>query len=125
MKKLFFFSFFLLFGYCVFSQHAHTYYDESIKVDSNNVPINYSQFYFPTKLFPEVEMLWKKHGKSSFTIKPKIIENKTDSSALIWFSRFLFAMKEPLLFNRPFSKSIYRFTWLRTFDNPVAIRIEN
>ncbi len=124
MKKSLLLLTILFLGFCVYSQQTHSYYVESIKVDSNNVPINYRQFYFPTKLFPEVEMLWKKHGKSSYTVEPKIIETKTDSFHLIWYSRFLFAMNEPILFNHPFSKSIYRFTWLRTFDNPLAIRIE-
>jgi hypothetical protein len=36
----------------------------------------------------------------------------------------LFALREPLLFNKRENKEIYRFTWLRTFHNPIAIRIE-
>jgi hypothetical protein len=33
-------------------------------------------------------------------------------------------MKEPLLFNKETNKETYRFTWLRTFHEPVVIRIE-
>lgn len=106
------------------SQSPHRFIDNSIKVDSNNVPISNKQFYFPIILFPEVEMVWEQKSKSSFNVTPKIIQNKVDSFHLIWYSRFLYAMQEPLLFNRQLSKMVYRFTWLRTFDNPVAIRIE-
>jgi hypothetical protein len=43
-----------------------------------------------------------------------------------WYGRFLDAYKEPSLWER--SKKTpdqsYRFTWLRTFDHPVVIRID-
>ncbi|MEI7597660.1 MAG: hypothetical protein WCK02_18075 [Bacteroidota bacterium] len=69
-------------------------------------------------------MVWKQESKSSTTVTSKIIQNEVDSFHLIWYSRFLYAMQEPLLYNRQLSKIVYRFTWLRTFDNPVVIRIE-
>ncbi len=34
-------------------------------------------------------------------------------------------MTEPVLFKNKSDREIYRFTWLRTFHNPVAIRIES
>ncbi len=36
----------------------------------------------------------------------------------------LFAMREPVLYNHTGEREIYRFTWLRSFDNPVAIRVQ-
>ncbi|MDR0895721.1 MAG: hypothetical protein LBN06_10560, partial [Prevotellaceae bacterium] len=33
-------------------------------------------------------------------------------------------MHEPILYNKPMDKEVIRFTWLRTFHNPIAIRIE-
>jgi len=41
-----------------------------------------------------------------------------------WYSRQLSAMKEPILINDTSTDEVYRFTWLRTFDNPITIRIE-
>lgn len=41
-----------------------------------------------------------------------------------WYSEQLSALKEPVLYNTHASNEVYRFTWLRTFHNPIAIRIE-
>ena len=41
-----------------------------------------------------------------------------------WYSKMLFALKEPILKNYQGSKEIYRFTWLRSFNHPVSIRFE-
>jgi len=83
------------------------YLDSSIKTDKNNIPIESTQFYFPIPIFQEPN-------------------NLVDSGIppFRWYSDHLRAMNEPLLFNKKESKQIFRFTWLRTFDNPVAIRIE-
>jgi hypothetical protein len=35
----------------------------------------------------------------------------------------LFALHEPILFNYTGNEEIYRFTWLRTFHNPIALRL--
>ncbi|OOQ58022.1 hypothetical protein BC343_10180 [Mucilaginibacter pedocola] len=37
---------------------------------------------------------------------------------------YLQALKEPIIYADKTNKEIYRFTWLRTFHNPIAIRIE-
>lgn len=116
--------FLVLLTFDCLSQFQHRFIDNSIKVDSNNVPISNRQFYFPIKLFPEVEMVWEQKSKSSFNVTPKIIQSKVDSFHLIWYSNFLYAMQEPLLFNRQLGRTVYRFTWLRTFHNPVMVRIE-
>lgn len=107
-----------------YSQRPHKFIDETIEVESNNVPLDSSQHYFPSTLFPVVQMVWKVNKKSNVTVTPKIHQNKIDSMSLDWFSQHLYAMKEPLLFNKQLPKSIYRFTWLRTFNNPVIVRIE-
>lgn len=39
-------------------------------------------------------------------------------------SKQLIALKEPIIFNDNSTKEIYRFTWLRSFHNPIAIRFE-
>lgn len=47
-----------------------------------------------------------------------------DSFLNTWYSSQLFAMKEPVIYDDATGNEIYRFTWLRTFHHPVAIRIE-
>jgi len=41
-----------------------------------------------------------------------------------WYSGQLAALKEPVIFSDKSNTEVYRFTWLRTFHNPIAIRIE-
>ena len=41
-----------------------------------------------------------------------------------WYSNHLHAMKEPVIYTNNSLNEIYRFTWLRSFHHPVAIRIE-
>jgi hypothetical protein len=101
---------FLLFNSCNHKNNKNSitnYLDSSIKTDKNNIPIDSNQFYFPTKIF---------HNPNSLI--------NIDTLILAWYSKHLRAMKEPLLFNKKENKQIFRFTWLRTFDNPVTIRIE-
>lgn len=47
-----------------------------------------------------------------------------DTFLVNWYSGMLRGLQEPILFNQTSSKEVYRLTWLRTFHNPVAIRIE-
>lgn len=41
-----------------------------------------------------------------------------------WYTGYLYVLKEPVLFTDTTPKEVYRFTWVRTFDNPVSVRIE-
>jgi len=52
--------------------------------------------------------------------------SKTLNSALGYrlYSMELSAMKEPVLYNDTSKNEIYRFSWFRSFDDPIAIRIE-
>jgi hypothetical protein len=47
---------------------------------------------------------------------------RSDSFRNHWYSKHLNAMSEPVLGPSPSSRT-YRFTWLRTFHHPVAVRI--
>jgi hypothetical protein len=42
-----------------------------------------------------------------------------------WYSGQLEAMNEPIIYKNKVNKEVYRFTWLRSFHHPVAIRIEH
>ena len=50
--------------------------------------------------------------------------NAVDSFVNSWYSKMLFALQEPVLKNYNGDKEIYRFTWLRTFNHPISVRLE-
>lgn len=41
-----------------------------------------------------------------------------------WYSEFLLVLDEPPLLNANSYEEVIRFTWLRTWHNPVSIRVE-
>lgn len=123
MNKLYIIVLVIFQTFCLTAQNGRSYLDSSIAVNKLNVPKSKTQFYFPTDLFHEIESKWEGKGKN-ITISFYENPSKIDSFCLKWYSKHLYSMKEPLLFNRPTTKSIYRFTWLRTFNEPMIVRIE-
>jgi hypothetical protein len=77
------------------------------KFDTLPLPLDSTTFYFKTK------SNWKDDT-----------QNSLDTFVNQWYSKMLFTMKEPVLSNYKGTKEIYRFTWLRTFHHPVAVRFE-
>ena len=69
----------------------------TLELDSTGVPVDPNAEYFPLEL---------------------------DSTKVPFFSKMLFAMYEPVLYDSKIKKESYRFLWLRTTKNPLAIRIE-
>ncbi len=121
----------------VIKDNRKEFIDERIAVDSNNVPTDSNQLYFPVVFFPAYELVSEYEDSLTFLISEmiiddtdtlrtysKIIPNEFDTGSVSHFSKYLFALKEPLLFNKETEKEVYRLTWLRTFANPVIIRIE-
>ncbi len=52
--------------------------------------------------------------------------NRTaDSSIKLRYSEILFRLKEPVLYNYSGKQEIVRFLWIRPFDNPVVVRVNN
>ena len=49
-----------------------------------------------------------------------------DDSSASWYSTFLKALREPSLLpsGEEADRHAYRFTWLRTFHHPIAVRVE-
>ena len=85
---------------------AITNLDKSSIADTSLAPSNDKQYYFPLRVIKDSEVI----GFNTF-------ENR-------WFSAQLFAMKEPVIYSDKSGNEIYRFTWLRSFHHPIAIRIE-
>jgi len=77
------------------------------KFETLPLPIDSTTFYFKTK-----------------TNCKDTTNNAVDSFVNTWYSKMLFALHEPVLKNYNGEKEIYRFTWLRTFNHPVSVRLE-
>lgn len=103
------------------SPKPHQYVDETIKVNNDNVPLDSTQYYFPEDLFHEVNVIRTGDYKYEYTSE-KLPE--VDTYLLETYSSRLYAMKEPLLFNKQLDKEVYRFLWDRSFHYPFMVRIE-
>jgi hypothetical protein len=79
----------------------------NLSCDTAFVPTNSNKFYFPSRVFRADS---NDIGLAAFT----------DS----WYSKHLFAMREPIFYADKSQNEFYRFTWLRTFHNPIAVRLE-
>ena len=53
-------------------------------------------------------------------------KNTFNDHVVSWYSKQLRALNEPSIYKQVSNqdKEIYRFTWLRTFHNPISIRVE-
>lgn len=49
----------------------------------------------------------------------------SDSFVRRWYSEILFNLREPVLYNDRGEGQAIRFVWLRPFENPVVIRLNN
>lgn len=85
--------------------------------------------YFPIKAFINLPKDWK----TNYSINVFDFVSGSDfnysgiESAIFtvnWYSEHLLALEEPVL-SDSLPTEIYRFTYLRTFDNPIVIRLEN
>lgn len=78
------------------------------RFDANclRVPKNKKESYFPVKAFDDNSSY---KGRTEFLSK--------------WYSKHLFSMNEPVLYECKETSECYRFTWLKTFHEPIAVRI--
>jgi len=79
----------------------------NLSIDTGTFKTDSNMFYFPLESLKDTSIYI---GHDTFT----------DT----WYSHHLYAMREPVIFTDKSQNEIYRFTWLRTFHNPIAIRIE-
>jgi len=75
--------------------------------DISSVAVDTNRYYFPLDVFTDTASFV---GKDTFLVER--------------YTQKLKALGEPSLFNKDGSKEIYRMLWLRTFHNPIVIRIE-
>jgi hypothetical protein len=76
------------------------------------LPLDSSVFYFPFKPKPS-------YKDSSYAVVA------LDSFTNKWYPQMLFALQEPVLKNYTDKGEIYRFTWLRSFNHPIALTLYN
>jgi hypothetical protein len=75
--------------------------------DTSFIPKDTSQLYSIFQMFKDSSIFYR--------------NNKYEEA---WYTLYLYALKEPILFTDKSRTEVYRFTWLRTFHNPISIRIE-
>jgi hypothetical protein len=103
---------FIILAICLTSCKGRTK-NEGLTISKNQYDLNHlnlndsNKFYFPISVFAD-----------------SAVKNEADTFLVQWYSKMLFALREPIIFNDSSINEIYRFTWLRTFHNPIAIRIE-
>lgn len=102
--------FYILLTFLIFSCSFDTSDKQAhaIRQDTLPLPTDSSTFYFPMDS-TESELSEERSWVS-------LVNN--------WYSHMLFALHEPVLYKYTGESEIYRFTWLRSFDNPVAIRVQ-
>ena len=100
------------------------------KADKIKLYENYkTQFsYFPIKVFLNLPQDWK----TNYSVNVVNFVSGSDFSysgvesaifTINWYSKHLLALEEPVL-SDSLPTEIYRFTYLRTFDNPIVVGLE-
>ncbi len=90
-------------------------YGYMTRVDKNLMPVDSPLWYFPTQAFAR-----KSEGDTG-----KYAYLDIDVYKLDWYSNFLFSCGEPVMPFEPKTAEVYRFTWLRSFNPWMTIRLEN
>jgi hypothetical protein len=93
----------------------------SVTLQGQNLPLNSTSPLPDTAFLPKdtshLSTIFRMFEDSSIFYR----NNKFEEA---WYTFYLFALREPILFTDQSQTEVFRFTWLRTFHNPVAIRIE-
>jgi hypothetical protein len=116
------------------------YRQDSTISDPLGKPAQSSTLYFPPEKFIDSSYVWvlvpkERVTQSMFTdsnyavlpdslVLERQIRTRIDTFKLNWFSYYLNRLQEPVLYNYPLRKEVYRLTWLRSFHPPVVVRLE-
>lgn len=88
------------------------YLNDTIKTDKFNVPLDSEQYYIPSKI------------KSDIGTTNEDNSYKYTYEFYSPYSHYLYIMHEPLLYNKIDNKIIFRFTMIRSFQDPITVRLE-
>ncbi len=122
------------------SGFAVSYQQNAAVSDKVGNPRNSTVFYFPAERFIDSVADNRRVPKEKITasmltdtnyivwsdsiVLERYIRAQNDTFKLKWFSYDLFRLNEPVLYNYPLQKEVYRLTWLRSFHPPVVVRLE-
>lgn len=108
-------------NYTIYRSHSFEFIknNDSFKFMGLKVNENGSQYQY--KLMPSNNLYFPLYRKGQNSITNF---NSLDTSLNKWYSKDLLDMKEPNIYTFRGDDEIYRFTWLRSFHNPVAIRFQ-
>ncbi len=83
---------------------------------------NIGLFYFPIDAFMSLPSDWK----TNFSVNVLDFASGVEGAVFTinWYSGHLKALEEPVLIDSSDTK-VFRFIWLRTFNHPVVVRVEN
>jgi len=115
------------------------YYKSKNLSDRNGIPTNKAVSYLPIQYFNDTtKYIYKDQQGQEWELyytgnrQDSLINTthgyfkvETDSSWVKRISKTLYKGDEPLLYNYYLEKNIYRFTWIRSFHNPVIFTIIN
>jgi hypothetical protein len=65
------------------------------------------------------------HFESNIPEKAGVSYLSTDSFVSRWYSEELYSLKEPILYSYSGEGQAIRLVWLRSFENPVVVRLNN
>lgn len=100
-------STYLLIISLISSCSSHDILHDASKVFHDKPPSDSLEFYYPPSL------------------NTKSFRRATwDNFAQNWYSSSLYSLKEPILFKKSDTETMYRLLWLRSFDEPVCFSIK-
>jgi tetratricopeptide (TPR) repeat protein len=94
--------------------------DNSLNIKLNPLLGVENNCYMPSWYFANLKDNWENDFKTNYIF---LIDESSWQSD--WIKVQLSALNEPCLYNLviPENNEVYRFTWLRTFDPPIAVRV--
>jgi hypothetical protein len=98
--------------------YLHKFESSKIAKDSDR---NFEQCFFPSWYFANLSKNWQCDNTVDY-----LFAIKSAKGTASWLKMQLSDLNEECLFNKDVQPNsiVYRFTWLRTFNNPIVIRIE-
>jgi len=88
---------------------THQFFNNNLNVDSNNIPTDSIKLYMPDDLLISIDT-------TILSSYAKVFYN-------LLYSKYLYVLQEPLLYNKPMITDIYRLTLLKTMKHPISIRL--
>ncbi len=108
-------------NYAIYRSHSFGFVKNNDSFKFTGLKVEENGSWYQYKLMPCDNLYFPLYRKGQ-----KLITNSNtlDTSLNKWYSKALIDMKEPNMYTTKSDDEIYRFTWLRSFHNPIAIRFK-